>query len=254
MSGGEGLLAGLLPGLVAAREAFGDEAAEPFLFPEEERHVAKAVEKRRREFTTVRALARDALARLGGPRVPLLPGERGAPSWPDGFTGSMTHCLGYRGAAVARTDALASVGIDAEPDEPLPNEGLLEVISLPEERPALKELAARWPGVSWERLLFSAKESVYKAWFPLTRAWLDFEEAAVTLRPDDDADDDGGSGARTGNGRGPETGSFTARLLVPGPVVDGVRLSGFTGRWVARRGLLVTAIAVARAAPATTRP
>src|SRR5262249_33599292 len=61
----------------------------------------------------------------------------------------------------------------------------------------------------WDRLLFSAKESVYKAWFPLARRWLGFEEADVTLDP---------------------AGRFTARLLVPGPV------SGFTGRWTVHNG------------------
>ncbi|MGP3968430.1 4'-phosphopantetheinyl transferase family protein [Streptomyces sp. 6N223] len=213
----------LLPPEVAAEDCFGDPETPPELFPEEERHVARAVDKRRREFGTVRGLARTALARLGGPRAPLLPGERGAPGWPEGFTGSMTHCDGYRAAAVARREELAVVGIDAEPNEPLPDRGILDAVSLPAERPALRELAASRPEVSWERLLFSAKESVYKAWFPLTRKWLDFEEAEIAFDL---------------------AGGFTARLLVPGPEVDGVRIEGFTGRWLARGGILATAIAV----------
>jgi 4'-phosphopantetheinyl transferase EntD len=214
----------LLPAEVATEDAFGDPDVPPALFPEEERHVARAVAVRRREFGTVRTLARTALARLGGPHVPLLPGERGAPVWPDGFTGSMTHCTGYRAAAVARTHELASVGIDAEPNEPLPDPGILSMITLPEERPHLAELAALRPEVCWERLLFSAKESVYKAWFPLTRLWLDFEEAHLTFDP--------------------AAGTFTARLLVPGPVVDGTRIDTFTGHWLTHDGLLATAIAV----------
>ncbi|RKN09833.1 4'-phosphopantetheinyl transferase family protein [Streptomyces radicis] len=218
------MLGGLLPPSAAVVEAFADAAEPPALFPEEAAHVARAVESRRAEFATVRGCARDALASLGGPRVPLLPGERGAPGWPDGFVGSMTHCRGYRGAAVARAGELASVGIDAEPDEPLPNEGLLETIALPAERAALPRLNAARPGVSWDRLLFSAKESVYKAWFPLTRKWLDFEEARIDIDP--------------------EGGTFTATLLVPGPVVGGVRLPAFSGRFLAERGLVVTAIAV----------
>lgn len=220
----------LLPPEAAAEECFGDPATPPALFPEEERHVARAVEKRRREFGTVRGLARTALARLGGPHAPLVPGERGAPGWPEGFTGSMTHCDGFRAAVVARTAELAVVGIDAEPNAPLPDRGILDTISLPAERPALRELAARQPEVSWERLLFSAKESVYKAWFPLTRKWLDFEEAEIAFQAD---------------------GGFTARLLVEGPEVDGARLAGFTGRWVCESGILATAIAVRAHAPAT---
>ena len=36
-----------------------------------------------------------------------------------------------------------------------------------------------------DRLLFSAKESVYKACYPLTRRWLDFSGCRVALHPND---------------------------------------------------------------------
>ncbi|WP_306332212.1 4'-phosphopantetheinyl transferase [Streptomyces sp. KL109B] len=69
---------------------------------QEEALIARAVPKRRNEFTTVRACAHDALAGLGLAPVPLLPDERGAPGWPPGVVGSMTHCPGYGAAAVPR--------------------------------------------------------------------------------------------------------------------------------------------------------
>jgi 4'-phosphopantetheinyl transferase EntD len=207
---------------VATAEAFTD-SPDAVLFPAEEAAVARAVAKRRNEFTTVRACAREALAQLGVAPVPILPGERGAPGWPDGIVGSMTHCDGYRGAAVARTGDVVTIGLDAEPDGPLPD-GVLAVVSLPEEREHLSGLPDD-RGVHWERLLFSAKESVYKAWFPLTRRWLDFLEARITIDP---------------------AGRFSARLLVPGPVVAGRELPGFEGRWVARDGLVATGITVRR--------
>lgn len=192
------------------------------LFAEEEAQVARAVAKRRAEFTTVRHCARDALARLGVPPAPILPGPRGAPIWPAGVVGSMTHCDGYRAAAVARATDLHSLGIDAEPNDRLPD-GVLEAVSLPEERDWIQRRRAVRPEVWWDRLLFSAKESVYKAWFPLTGRWLDFSEALIT--PVDD-------------------GAFTARLLVPGPTVNGVQLAGFSGRWATRGGIVATAITV----------
>ncbi|MGP4109966.1 4'-phosphopantetheinyl transferase family protein [Streptomyces sp. 4N509B] len=214
----------LLPPEVAAEDVFGAQPVQPGdLFPEEEAHVARAVDKRRREFCTVRVLARTALARLDGPRVPLMPGERGAPGWPEGFVGSMTHTTGYCAAVVARRTELASVGIDAEPNEPLRESGVLNMISLPVERPRLEALAARRPEVCWPRLLFSAKESVYKAWYPLARRFLDFDEADIVLRED---------------------GTFHARLLVEGPELNGRRVDGFSGRWMSRGGILVSAIAV----------
>jgi 4'-phosphopantetheinyl transferase EntD len=213
----------LLPA-VAAAEEFGD-PPDAVLFPAEEAVIGRAVEKRRREFTTARACARAALARLGHPPVAILPGERGSPGWPPGIVGSITHCAGYRAAAVGRASEVLAIGLDAEPDQPLPD-GVLDVISLAAERASLADLVASAPGPNWDRMLFCAKESVYKAWFPLTGRWLGFEQARITLDP--------------------AAGIFTARLLVPGPEVDGRELTAFEGRWLARDGLILTAISVAR--------
>jgi len=216
------MIADLLPSWVRAVETTQD-AAEDSLWPEEHAVVSKAVAKRRLEFATVRACARAALAELGVAPGPILPGLRGAPGWPDGVVGSMTHCAGYRAAAVARHRLAASIGIDAEPHAPLPD-GVLDAIARPEEHGRLAVLAARAPGVHWDRLLFSMKESVYKAWFPLTSRWLDFDEASVTMDP--------------------EAATFTARLQVPGPVLDGRELTGFSGRFAVSDSLVLTAIAV----------
>jgi 4'-phosphopantetheinyl transferase EntD len=212
----------ILPATAVAVDVRG-ERPEAELFPEEEAIVGRAVEKRRREFTTGRACAREALAGLGIPPGPIATGGRGEPVWPADVVGSITHCDGYRACAVARTTDLLTLGIDAEPNEPLP-EGLLGDVARPEERPNLAELARAEPGIHWDRLLFSAKESVYKAWFPLTGAWLGFEDARLEIDP--------------------RTGSFAARLLVRGPSVRGVVLEGFRGRWLVQDGLVATAIAL----------
>jgi len=211
----------LLPA-VAAAEEFGDRP-DAVLFPEEQAVIGRAVEKRRREFATARACARAALARLGQPPVAILPGERGSPGWPPGIVGSITHCAGYRAAAVGKAAEVLTIGLDAEPDEPLPD-GVLGAISLAAERVSLRDLAQAAPGPNWDRMLFCAKESVYKAWFPLAGRWLGFEQAHITLDP--------------------AGGTFTARLLVPGPEVDGRELTAFDGRWLARDGVVLTAITV----------
>ncbi len=216
------MITDLLPPPVSAFDVFGDpDGAE--LFPEEEQHVAKAVDKRRREFTTGRHCARTALAALGFPPAPLLPGPNREPGWPVGVVGSITHCKGYRAAAVGLVDQVRTIGIDAEPNEPTPD-GVLGAIALPAELAQVERLRADGDKVAWDRLLFSAKETVYKAWFPLTRRWLGFEDAELTINPDD--------------------GTFSARILVETPIVDGVPVTGFTGRWLAREGFVVTAIAV----------
>jgi 4'-phosphopantetheinyl transferase EntD len=210
----------ILPLRVAAAESFGDDPA-AVLCPQEDAAIARASEGRRREFATARACARRAMARLGLPEVAVLPGPRGAPQWPGGVTGSITHCAGYRAAAVALTRDIVSLGVDAEPNEALPNHGMLQLIALDEERARLGELAAGIPGIYWDRLLFSAKESVYKTWFPLARRWLGFESADIVIDP--------------------RAGTFTARLLVPGPLVAGAPLTKMNGRWLAGHGFLVTA-------------
>ncbi|MFC6088503.1 4'-phosphopantetheinyl transferase family protein [Saccharothrix lopnurensis] len=216
------MITDLLAPPVSAFDVFGDPDG-VVLFPEEEQHVARAVDKRRREFATGRHCARTALAALGFPPAPLVPLPSREPAWPDGVVGSITHCKGYRAAAVGRTDQVRTIGIDAEPNEPTPD-GVLGAIALPAELARMDGLRDASDKVAWDRLLFSAKETVYKAWYPLARRWLGFEDAEVTIHPDD--------------------GTFSARILVEPPVVDGVAVTGFTGRWLAREGFVVTAIAV----------
>jgi 4'-phosphopantetheinyl transferase EntD len=219
------VIADLLPPEVAAEEAFGDLPAT--LFQAEEVAIANAVDKRRREFTTGRGCARAALAKLGIPPVPIVPGLRGAPQWPPGVVGSITHCAGYRASAVALDRDIVTIGLDAEPHETLPD-GVLAAVASPGEQARLAALAASVPRMCWDRMLFCAKETVYKAWFPLTGRWLGFEDAAVDFDPV--------------NRR------FSARLLVDGPVVNGEVLTEFDGRWLVCDGFIVTAIVISRCA------
>ncbi len=191
------------------------------LFPAERELIAKAVAKRQAEFKAVRACARAALGRLGRPPAPILPGERGAPQWPAGIVGSMTHCAGYRAAVVAESRLAIGIGVDAEPHEPLPD-GVLGLVASVEEQAELATLGARRPDVHWERLLFTMKESVYKVWFPITLQWLDFHQARVEIDPD--------------------SGRFVARLLVPGPDIEGRELTAFHGRFLVQDGLALSAI------------
>ncbi len=225
------MIENLLSGEIMSAEAF-DDSRPCTLFPAEEAAITGAAEKRRREFATGRRCARDALSRLGYPPVPVVPGAKGAPIWPDGVVGSITHCAGYRAAAVARSSAIITLGIDAEPNKPLPPR-VLGAITVDEEVRRVTDLLRRDPSARWDRLLFSAKESVYKAWFllePLRAPRLDFTAVSISFDPDE--------------------GGFRARLLVEGPrLCDGSELREFSGRWLMRRGLLMTATAVAATPP-----
>jgi 4'-phosphopantetheinyl transferase EntD len=121
---------------------------------------------------------------------------------------------------VANAEDVVSIGVDAEVHEPLPD-GVLEQVAF---GPELAMVADRGAGVCLDRLLFSAKEAIYKAWFPLARRWLGFEDVELTV-------DVGG-------------GEFSARLLVPGPVVGAAPLTGFRGRWHVEDGIVAAAATV----------
>jgi 4'-phosphopantetheinyl transferase EntD len=212
----------LLPVGVVAVETFEDILGEA-VFPGEEDLVAKAVEGRRREFVTARRCAREALAKLGHAPAPIRSGPKREPIWPAGVVGSITHTTGFRAAAVAPRSVLASVGIDTEQNGRLPD-GVEESITVSGEPEMLAELARAFPARHWDRLLFSAKESVYKAWYPLTGRWLGFEDARLTIDP---------------------VGTFTAKLLIDGARTDGgPPLTELRGRFLLTHGLIVTAVTV----------
>ncbi|MFD6276068.1 4'-phosphopantetheinyl transferase [Streptomyces sp. NPDC060209] len=211
----------LLPAHVACADTYETDAPAGSLYPEEVQLVATSVDRRRHEFAAVRACARRAMAALGLPPAPVLRGHRGMPLWPDGTVGSMTHCDGYRAAVLARASEVRAVGIDAEPNEPLPPD-VWEAISLPSER-ARRPLGADSRAIHWDRLLFSAKESVFKTWYPLTRLELDFYEADISFRTSQ---------------VGATEGTFTAELSLTAPGMP----RSYEGKWLIDDGFAVTAI------------
>jgi 4'-phosphopantetheinyl transferase EntD len=215
------LLSGVLNPRVVSAELYADpDDIAPL--PEEEPLIARSVAKRRNEFVTVRYCARQALGELGVGPVPILKGDKGEPCWPEGVVGSLTHCEGFRGAVVGWSSDVRSVGIDAEPHDVLPK-GVLDAISLPEERAQLGAL----PGdLHWDRILFCAKEATYKTWFPLTHRWLGFEDARISFEVD-------GSGT---------AGTFVSRVLIDPAAEHGPPLEVLRGRWSVRDGLALTAI------------
>src|SRR5262245_36309790 len=154
-------IASLVPASAAVAEIVGSSGGT--LLPEEEEALGSVADKRRRDFTLGRECARRALRKLGIGAVPILPGTARQPIWPRDVCGSITHCQGYSAAVVARQADIRSIGIDAEYQRKLAD-GVLERISLPAERIWIDGAT---PLLPWELLLFSAKESVFKVWYPL---------------------------------------------------------------------------------------
>jgi 4'-phosphopantetheinyl transferase EntD len=210
----------IVPPDVAAVAAIGDEPAAALL-NEEEVALGEVADARRRDYTIARHCARRALGMLGVGAVPILSGPNREPLWPEHVVGSLTHCRGYCAAAVAPRRRIRSIGRDAEPNEALPD-GILGRVAAAEERALLERLPRN--GVAWDRLLFSAKESVYKAWFPLASSWLGFKDVAMVI----DA----------------EAATFVARLRVRGPDVEGQALTEIAGRFVIHQRFIITAAVI----------
>ncbi len=215
-------LATLLPVTVAVAQCRGGDGPDGDLglYPGEEAAVSRAVPARRREFTVARSCARQALRRLGAPAGAIGKGPAGEPQWPRGVVGSITHCAGYTAAAVAWRADLRTVGVDAEPNDALPD-GVLGLTASADEIAHLDALAAADPRVQWGRLLFCAKESVYKAWYPVQQRWLGFEDVDVRLSPD---------------------GSFRCRLLTPDAAA--ASFAECSGRWALDDGALLAAVSL----------
>ncbi|MEO0915472.1 MAG: 4'-phosphopantetheinyl transferase superfamily protein [Pseudomonadota bacterium] len=148
-------------------------AGESGMLPPEEDAVARAIPKRRAEFAAGRRAAREALKAAGLPQTAILQGDNRAPIWPEGAIGSITHHEGLAVAAVAQTRRIKRLGIDLAEANDFPEKLRKQILKTAAER-AQTDLEAR--------VSFSAKESVFKAFFPDVRAYFGFD--AVEVRPD----------------------------------------------------------------------
>lgn len=155
------------------------------LHPLEEQALGEAVsEKRRRDFRVGRAAARCALERVGFPVVtPVLRGEHREPLWPVGIVGSVSHSSGYGVAAVAWQQDVPAVGVDIQQIEERYTDELIARFADPDEFDWVRSD----PNKRTERAvkLFSAKESVFKALYPLRKVWFAFDVAHLTPNADE---------------------------------------------------------------------
>jgi 4'-phosphopantetheinyl transferase EntD len=155
-------------------------AAEPLL-PAEKSALGAVSVRRHREFAAGRTCARRALAHLDKSTMPILPGPHRAPLWPDGVTGSISHCRSISAAAVGSISGpFVKLGIDVEEYRPLADR-VGRVVLNDQERRWLGRIDGR--GIHWDMVIFSAKESVLKAWGEPACGWLMFPQIEVRLSP-----------------------------------------------------------------------
>jgi 4'-phosphopantetheinyl transferase EntD len=168
------IVAMAVPGIAVDHRliAEGDEAA---LLADEMAAFAGSVTKVRRASGSARIVARQLMSRFGHiePQA-IRKSTGGMPVWPDGIVGSLAHDARVAVAAMAARRDFFSVGVDVEPAEPI-DPDLLAMIATPAER------AAAPAEPTWGRLLFSIKEAVYKAVYPLDGRFLDHHDVEVSI-------------------------------------------------------------------------
>lgn len=142
----------------------------------EEQLIAQAIRKRQREFRAGRHCAHAALQKFGLARQAILRDAHRAPLWPEGYLGSISHCQDLCIAACAKQHPIISLGLDVEPLKPL-KPGVEQYIQTAAETAYLESFSPRLP----QRLVFSAKESLYKCFYPLLKTFFGFHTVEVVI-------------------------------------------------------------------------
>ena len=153
----------------------------PALDPLEEMYLgANAAQRRRFFFALGRAAARDALADMNVGPVAIGRGPAGEPVWPDGIVGAISHTGDLAVAIVGRQSDYAGLGVDLEQLSPGLSARAARLVCTPAEMAWVGDAG----GTSRGTMLFSAKEAVFKALFPIERVWLGFGDAELEWQPE----------------------------------------------------------------------
>lgn len=142
-------------------------------------------EKRKKEFLLGRKAARLCLRRLGHPDVvALAKGNQGEPLWPAGIWGSISHSGSFVLACAAKGERESAIAIDIEDRKKKRSLEIAKQVCTAEERSWFDQLEDD----SEKRLallsLFSAKESIYKAYYPICGRYFGFQAVSLQLSHD----------------------------------------------------------------------
>ena len=135
--------------------------------------------KRLAEFASGRFLARNILRQLAiSPIPPILKGEGGEPIWPAEVIGALAHGAGYVVAAATKQDKICGIGVDIESLHRHFKSKVAEYVASPRELAWIREE----PDQQRQRtlMLFSAKESFYKATYPHLQKSFGFKSVVLS--------------------------------------------------------------------------
>lgn len=139
-------------------------------------YLALAPGRRRAEYLAGRYAADVLLRQLGYCSFVLHKGSDGAPCWPEGICGALTHAGNTALCAIDYCDTVAGIGIDVEYLLDDKRSSLIQnTICHKREFNLLSFLQPR----QRITLLFSAKESLFKAIYPHYGHYFDFHDAEM---------------------------------------------------------------------------
>ncbi len=149
------------------------------LLPEEKKFIEGCILKRQEEFATGRWCAREALKKLGMPSENILTGNEGEPLWPDGICGSIAHTHKAFCSVAALSSEYLSIGIDIEDIQRNITDGAAKFIVNNDEFNWLKQTGGKKE--EYIKLIFSAKESIFKLFYPIIKRRFSF--SVISLLP-----------------------------------------------------------------------
>ena len=141
-------------------------------------NLDKAVIKRRAEYLAGRIVAIEALNKLGVNVCNIPTGQHRSPVWPQGIIASITHTNSAAFCAAARQQDIKYLGLD--------HENWLTLAAVRDIKSSIisdgEEQLLKQSAMVFERaftLVFSAKESLFKALYPEVKAYFDFSAAQI---------------------------------------------------------------------------
>ena len=152
------------------------------LHPAEENYFSQLSSVSRKEhYRSGRICAGEVLSKLGTLGQPVLrdPQTR-EPLWPEGISGAITHSGNWAAAAAGKTSDVSGIGIDLEDMERQVDSRISRHVCIPEEQKWLQECGEDFLEQNL-KIIFSAKESIFKAFFPYTRTYLHFHDARILM-------------------------------------------------------------------------
>ena len=152
------------------------------LHPAEENYFSQLSSVSRKEhYRSGRICAGEVLSKLGARGQPVLrdPQTR-EPLWPEGISGAITHSGKWAAAAAGKTSDVSGIGIDLEDLERQVDSRISRHVCIPEEQKWLQECGEDCLEQNL-KIIFSAKESIFKAFFPYTRTYLHFHDARILM-------------------------------------------------------------------------